>query len=323
MKQPQACRHCSYHLPPAANYCPGCGAQVQPKPAGDVAPLDLEKFFGYALDMCCIAGVDGYFKRVNPAFEQTLGYSRAELLGRPFVDFIHPDDRPETQAEIGKLASGTPTLRFENRYRCKDGSYKDLAWTSFPEPETGLLYAVARDVTEQRRREDRVDSLTGLATRRVFDERLIDEWKRAHRAGTSVALGLIDVDRFKEYNAAYGHRVGDERLRHLATLVAEHCRRVGDLAARYDGQEFALLMDGGLDSEQAAAMCERIRRTVAELEIPHADAEPAGVFTVSAGAAAMVPSPDLVPERLVSAAETALQHAKQEGRNRVVQAPPE
>jgi len=316
----EKCHHCSTDLPSGAAYCPGCGVRIQTPATGEMAHLDLDNFFEHALDMCCIAGVDGYFKRVNPAFEQTLGYSAAELLDRPFVDFVHPDDRPGTRAEIGSLASGTPTLRFENRYRCKDGTYRDLAWTSFPDPETGLLYAIARDVTEQRRREDRLDGLTGLATRRVFDERLIDEWKRAHRAGVSVALGLIDVDHFKAYNATYGHHVGDDRLRHLAAIVAEHCRRVGDLAARYDGQEFALLMDGGLDSEQAAAMCERIRNTVAELEIPHADAEPNRMFTVSAGAAAMVPTQGLEPDRLVSEAEAALQQAKQQGRNRVVRA---
>jgi diguanylate cyclase (GGDEF)-like protein/PAS domain S-box-containing protein len=317
---PARCDRCSTDIPAGAAYCPGCGAPIQKPVTGETAHLDLEKFFGYALDMCCIAGVDGYFKLVNPAFEETLGYSGAELLERPFVDFIHPDDRPETHAEIGKLASGTPTLRFENRYRCKDGTYRDLAWTSFPESGTGLLYAIARDVTELRRRENRIDSLTGLATRRVFDERLVDEWKRAHRAGVSVALGLIDIDHFKAYNATYGHQVGDDRLRHLAAIIAEHCRRVGDLAARYDGQEFALLMDGGLDSEQAASMCERIRRTVADLEIPHSDAARHGVFTVSAGAAAMVPIPGLKPDLLVSEAEAALQRAKQQGRNRVVRA---
>jgi diguanylate cyclase (GGDEF)-like protein/PAS domain S-box-containing protein len=323
MNEPaQKCRHCSTDLPPRANYCPGCGAQVHAQESTDGAHLDLEKFFGYALDMCCIAGVDGYFKRVNPAFEQTLGYTRGELLGRPFVDFIHPEDRPGTRAEIGKLNSGSPTLRFENRYRCKDGSYRDLAWTSFPEPETGLLYAIARDITEQRRKEDRVDSLTGLATRRVFEERLVEEWKRAYRARASVALGMIDVDHFKAYNSKYGHPAGDERLRHLATIVTEHCRRVGDLAARYDGQEFAILLDGGLDSHEAAALCERIRKTVEDLEIPHAEAPSSGLFTVSAGTAAMLPAADLRPDLLVSNAEAALQRAKQEGRNKVVDATP-
>jgi PAS domain S-box-containing protein len=101
--------------------------------------------------MLCVAGMDGYFRRVNPAFERILGYSADELVARPFIDFVHPDDRERTLREVARLTTGVPTVCFENRYRCANGSYKDLAWTSMPVPEDGLLYAVARDVTEQKR----------------------------------------------------------------------------------------------------------------------------------------------------------------------------
>lgn len=109
---------------------------------------EFEKFFDLSLDMLVIAGTDGYFKRVNPAWERTLGWGSETLLGRPFVEFVHPDDVEPTLREIEKLSQGIPTVSFENRYRCADGSYKHLLWTSFPEEETGLLYAVARDITE-------------------------------------------------------------------------------------------------------------------------------------------------------------------------------
>jgi diguanylate cyclase (GGDEF)-like protein/PAS domain S-box-containing protein len=284
----------------------------------DPGHADLERFFGYALDMCCIAGVDGYFKRVNQAFIDTLGYTREQLLARPFNDFVHPDDRADTHAETGKLASGRPTLSFENRYRCSNGEYRILHWTSFPESETGFLYAIARDVTEQRRQESKQDRLTGLATRHVFDQKLEEEWKRAYRAETPLAVSVIDVDHFKSYNAVYGHEAGDERLRHLAMIISEHVRRVGDLVARYDGQEFAVIMNGGLSTDQATALCERIRSTVEELEIPHSEVEPPGLFTVSAGVATVVPRDGAEPDQLVSMAESALEDAKKQGRNRVV-----
>jgi len=111
----------------------------------------LERFFTLSLDMMCIANVDGYFKRVSPAFD-VLGYSREELLSRPFMDFVHPDDQAATAAEVEKLASGVPSLRFETRYRCKDGSYRWLAWTSAP--ASGTLYAIARDVTETKQTQE-------------------------------------------------------------------------------------------------------------------------------------------------------------------------
>jgi PAS domain S-box-containing protein len=111
----------------------------------------FERFFMLSLDMLCIAGVDGYFKRVSPAFA-ALGYAPEELLRRPMLDFIHPDDVAPTLAELEKLACNVPTLAFENRYRCKDGSYRWLAWNAAPDP-SGTLYAVARDVTDNRRAE--------------------------------------------------------------------------------------------------------------------------------------------------------------------------
>lgn len=108
----------------------------------------LERFFTLSLDMMCIADVDGYFKRISPAFD-ALGYSTEELLSRPFIDFVHPDDKAATSAVLEQLAGGIPSLRFETRYRCKDGSYRWLAWTTAL--ESGTLYSVARDVTEIKR----------------------------------------------------------------------------------------------------------------------------------------------------------------------------
>ena len=103
-------------------------------------------FFDMSLDLMCIAATDGYFKRVNTAWTRELGWSQEELLSRPFVSFVHPDDVEKTVAEVAKLDEGIPTIRFENRYLCSDGTYKLLRWRSTPEEGTGRLYALARVV---------------------------------------------------------------------------------------------------------------------------------------------------------------------------------
>ena len=141
------CARCQTRLVTDARYCHACGVSLTAAVTGEYEIYDVERFFNYALDLLCIAGTDGFFKRVNPAFERVLGYTADELLGQPFRDFIHPDDRTDTAAEVSKLASGEQTLSFYNRFRCKDGTYKRLHWTSYPESGTGLLYAVAREVS--------------------------------------------------------------------------------------------------------------------------------------------------------------------------------
>jgi len=103
-------------------------------------------FFDVSIDMLCIASTDGYFKRINEAFTRELGWSEEELLERPFLDMVHAEDVDATLKEVEKLAGGTPTIRFDNRFECADGSYKWLRWNSFPDPRTGRLYAIARAI---------------------------------------------------------------------------------------------------------------------------------------------------------------------------------
>jgi PAS domain S-box-containing protein len=115
-----------------------------------VIQSDLEKFFHLSIDLFCIAGLDGYFKKINPAFIRLLRWNEQELLDKPFIDFVHPDDVDRTRDEIEKLRSGVSTIFFENRYQSADGAYKWLRWAASSDVASGLIYAVAHDITEQR-----------------------------------------------------------------------------------------------------------------------------------------------------------------------------
>ena len=315
------CRRCSAPLPPEATYCPACGVAVVAAATGEYEVYDLERFFNYALDMLCIAGTDGYFKKVNPAFTRVLGWTAEELLQHPFSDFVHPDDRFDTVAETGKLSTGQPTLSFENRYRCKDGSYRDLHWTSYPEANTNLLYAIARDVTELKRRQDQLDGLTGLAAVRAFEETLPQEWSRARRLGVPLTLALFDLDRFGPFNEEHGFETGDRFLTAVGSVLAGHARRAGDLAARISGQKFAQVLQGRFTPTEAVSFCETIRAGVAGLVLPHTGPESLPPVTASAGVAVMVPRGPATHRDLLAAAEGALAQAKSRGGDCTVQAP--
>jgi two-component system, sensor histidine kinase and response regulator len=120
---------------------------------------ELDRFFMLSLDMLAVAGFDGYFKRVNPAWQRVLGYTEEELLSRPYMEFVHPDDRAATTVEARKLSeTGQELLYFENRYFHKDGTLRWLMWTSTPFPEQQVIYGAARDITERKAAEQTLAS---------------------------------------------------------------------------------------------------------------------------------------------------------------------
>jgi diguanylate cyclase (GGDEF)-like protein len=157
--------------------------------------------------------------------------------------------------------------------------------------------------------------LTGVANRRHLDAVLQAEWQRALRQGHLLALAMIDLDHFKRFNDHYGHLAGDQCLRQVASVLAGHAKRSGELVARYGGEEFAVILPG-LGPEQAMEWAEDLRSRVAELQIAHQDSDQ-GVVTISCGVVAMVPTGERVAVDLIRLADQALYRAKSAGRNRV------
>ncbi len=166
-----------------------------------------------------------------------------------------------------------------------------------------------------------VDSLTEVANRRQFDRVLDAEWRRCARTGLPLALLMLDIDHFKPYNDGYGHVTGDACLRNVAAVLQHLVQRAGEMVARYGGEEFAVMLPGS-DATHARELAENIRLEVELLAIPHAYSGVAPVVTLSAGVSAMIPIYGNMPGDLVAAADRALYHAKQAGRNRVALIPP-
>ncbi len=161
-----------------------------------------------------------------------------------------------------------------------------------------------------------LDGLTGIPNRRRFQAHLQDEWKRAQRQNTSIALIMSDIDFFKKYNDSLGHLMGDETLRQIAHVFNNHAQRPGDLAARYGGEEFAVILSN-TDLPQAMQVAEAIRQSAEAQAIPHPQSTVSGVVTISLGVAAYVPPAETTTDDLIAVADQALYQAKQNGRNRV------
>ena len=112
------------------------------------AERDLVRFFDLSLDLFCIAGLDGYFRRLNGNFTRVLGYSEEDLLAQPFVSFVHPEDQQPTVEAVQQLQRGLPIVRFRNRYRTASGAYLTFEWTAKSVPSEGVIYATARDLSD-------------------------------------------------------------------------------------------------------------------------------------------------------------------------------
>jgi len=228
------------------------------------AMREWEQFFEHSLEMMCIAGTDGRFRRVNPAFASALGYTEEELVSRPFFDFIHPDDQENTMEELHNLSVGADCVNFENRYRDSKGEWHWIAWrVPALAPGARNLYPITRDVTHQKLVEAELlhraqhDALTGLLNRAAFEDGLADAVRRSHRYPRhELALFLVDLDGFKQVNDTRGHPFGDLLLQKVSgrlRRIARDCEMVG----RLGGDEFALLIEGAADL-QVESMASRI-----------------------------------------------------------------
>jgi diguanylate cyclase (GGDEF)-like protein/PAS domain S-box-containing protein len=271
---------------------------------------------------------------VSPACREILGYEPDEMLGTKPVEMAHPDDAPRVALVFQTLLSGkTDRHSIINRIRHRDGRWiwVEAQLRALKDPASGRTISIIgglRDISARKAIEDELaeanrrlqtlagqDSLTGLANRRAFDEALVKEHLRSRREKAKLGLIMIDVDRFKQYNDIYGHLAGDDCLRCVGAAISDAISRPGDIAFRYGGEEFAILLPG-TDEAGAAIVAQRVGEIIFSLGLRH-EGNPDGVVTISAGVASY-PCGDISSDGLILAADQALYRAKERGRNCVV-----
>lgn len=276
----------------------------------------------------CMVDAQGQFYFRNRQFEEILGYPHTQPLTLlQWWQSVYPDAAYRQQV----LVRWQQSLEYAAEH---DGviphhEYHIHTWKG--EARTmdisGLVFgghfmAMFEDRTEQRAQQEAlrrlayVDGLTGIANRRHFDQQLQAEWRRCRRNQQPLALLLIDIDHFKQYNDHYGHPEGDACLQAVASTLKHELTRSHDLVARYGGEEFVCLLP---ESDHAGALhkAQQLLRSVQALGREHLYSSAAPVVTISVGLACLVPSAESSPEALLAQADASLYRAKQAGRNRV------
>ncbi len=286
---------------------PGAGAgpadSVRPSPPSERARSEL---FELSIDLLATLDAGGRFLALNPAAERILGWSPEELVGRRAVDLLHPEDRERTVALGASTGEEPPeVLQFENRYLCKDGTYRWLQWNSRRMGDT--WFAAARDVSDRRILEQRAlrDPLTGLPNRASLSERLAQAIARLERHPGLVAVLFVDLDHFKVINDGRGHEIGDQFLCAAAGRFLETVRGI-DAVARFGGDEFVILLE---DLAGTSAVTEVAGRVVEALREPIAVGGEEARIGASVGVA-ITSSSETEPETLLREADIAMYRAK-------------
>lgn len=291
--------------------------------------IDLRMIIENINDVIFLITPDGRAYYVSPSCTKVFGWSPGEMINNA-AGLVVPEDRHVIGTAVMAVREGKP-VDTRNTFRVlkRDGS------TVWVESDTKSFFnqgnqqveliSVVRDIGERKELEEKIfnlvniDGLTGLYNRRAFDETLQSEWRRALREQAPLSLLLIDVDRFKRFNDRYGHQAGDICLKAIADTLTRVIERPGDLAARYGGEELAVILPN-TDENGVIAVADRACAAIRDLKLPH-EGNPAcgSIVTASIGCATERPAFGRMEEtsRLIAEADIRLYEAKRMGRNRV------
>lgn len=284
-------------------------------------------------DAILIVDPSGYPIYASVALKKLTGWRPGDATSLGFVEMVHPDDIERVTQVVRELRPGADSATVTHRIRKRDG---DFVWIEgslrlvidpVSHRPTGIL-AILRDISERKAAEQALrgaydaleklavtDPLTRIANRRRLDQCLASEWRRSIRNRQPLSFLLLDVDLFKSYNDTYGHLRGDTCLKTISEIAQRMASRPGDLAARFGGEEFAVILPNTTNAG-ALEVAEQIRAAVFSRGIIHGGS-PLGYLTVSVGCATALPVPGQIPTNLLQSADEALYLAKRTGRNHV------
>lgn len=282
----------------------------------------LSDYIDQLLEAICVVDANGCFLYLSSGCERIFGYKSAEMVGRPMIELVHPEDRARTLLAASEIMAGDQKIDFENRYIRKDGQIAYIQWSARWSEDQKVRVAVARDVTKHKQLLEQLqhiafyDPLTQLPNRALFEDRLQQSLARARREQGKLALCFIDLDKFKEVNDQYGHAAGDLCLKKVAELLL-HSVRETDTVARLGGDEFVIVMDAV--TEQSAVLS-ALQNLLLKLQQHFLFEQHQLQLSASIGIA-FFPAHGQDQASLLAAADMAMYKAKQAGGHQLYTAP--
>ncbi|QOR68076.1 PAS domain S-box protein [Cytobacillus suaedae] len=286
-------------------------------------------------DVITILEGDGVVRYISPACEKLFGYTTEEFIGKNVFKYIHPEDVGEIinlHEQFQNFEKEFVSITY--RYQTKSNEYiwlETVAKAVRNGNNLESILLITRDITSRKEQAialeesnqllqklSMMDGLTEIPNRRYFDTKLTEEWNNSKRAGIPLTVILLDIDYFKRYNDEYGHLVGDDCLRRVASLLNNTLKRPRDFVARYGGEEFIVILPE-TDADGAMTVAEHLRSNIRAENIPHIQSKIDRYITVSLGCATFIPTDRDTPDELVEMADKALYKSKESGRNCVTQ----
>ena len=274
--------------------------------------------------------MNGDLVDVNTAYAELLGRSIEETLTLTYWQITPEKYASQEMSQLDSLEKTGRYGPYEKEYIHADGHYVPVRLSGQIVEIDGekYIWSSVEDITDHKQAEEELarlykeleqlsfqDGLTGIANRRMFDQALEREWRRAQRDRSPLSLIMLDIDCFKQFNDYYGHQQGDECLKQIAKALCGVSKRAIDLIGRYGGEEFVLLLPE-TDETQAIQLAEQCFSAVKQQKLPHVLSTVCDVVSISAGVSTIIPLGGTRSSTLIEAADKLLYQAKQKGRNR-------